>query len=187
MIKSKGFTLIELITVISIISIISVSGAYLMVYFVQNSVVIPNKLNMDMIISEALDIMIEGNSLAKGLRFSKSIIEMEDNRVVFDNQEGERIVYRLDTIGKKLYRSINGSSETFIPYYVKSGINIIARNGSLFTYRNQGDNEIDTGGGNPADIRRIEIGLIAKTGTGSYADWEARSEQISSIAIKKFQ
>jgi prepilin-type N-terminal cleavage/methylation domain-containing protein len=181
--QKVGFTLIELIMVIAIIGILSVSGAYLMVYLVQNSVFIPNKLNMDMVASRALEIMIEGDNNAKGLRFSKSITSIQDNQVIFNNQDSQSICFRLDSGMSKLYRSISGGSETLIPYYVTSGINITGKSNKLFTYYDGSDTETSSA----ALVRRIKIVLIAKTGSGSYTDWEGQSEQGSSIKVSKYE
>lgn len=178
-----GFTIIELIVVLGIIGVLSVSGAYLMIYLVQNSVVIPNKLNMDMVAQESLDTIIETDGVAKGLRFSRSITNIKGNQITFINQDNQSIRYRLDTSAKKLYRSIGGAAETFIPYYVKAGINITGKDDKLFTYYDDHNEETNDAG----DVRRIDINLIAKTGTGSYSDWQGQSEQGSSIAVKRFQ
>ena len=182
-ISDKGFTLIEMVMVMLIITILSVSGAYLMRYLIQNSVFIPNQLNMDMAASDALDIMIEGDQQAKGLRFSRAVTNIQDYQVTFVNQNSQSVRYRLDTGTSKLYRSVNGGAETFIPYYVKSGINITGKSNKLFTYYDA--SEIVTV--NPANVRWITMTVIARTGTGSYANWEGQSEKTSSVAVKKFQ
>lgn len=179
----KGFTLIELIMVILIIAVISVAGSSILVYVIQNAVFIPNQLNMDMIGQEALDIMIEGDGNAKGLRFSRAITAIAVNQVDFVNQDSQAIRYRLDTGTNKLYRSIAGGGEALIPYYVVSGINITGESGALFTYYDASNVVTAT----PANVRRIAMTLIAKTGSGSFANWQGQSEQSSSIAVSKFQ
>ena len=185
----SGFTLIEAVMVMAIVGVLSVPGAYLMSYFVNNGIYIPNKLNMDMLASDALDIMIEGDSQAKGLRFSKSIISIQDNRVIFTNQDNQAIRYRLTgatevTLDPYLiYRSINGGPDTILPYYATRGVRITGKDNKLFTYYDAGDNVTS----DPNSVRRVVIALIAQTGTGSYADLQGRSEQTSSIAVKKFQ
>lgn len=181
--KAKGFTLIEAITVMTVIVILSVSGAYLMVHLVQASVYIPNKLNMDMLASDALDIMIEGDSRAKGLRFSKSITNIQDNQLIFNNQDNQSIRFRLDTNSGILYRSISGQVEEPIPYYLISGIRVAGINNKLFIYYDS--NGIETL--NPANVRLINVALISRTGSGSYADWEGESRQLSSIAINRLE
>lgn len=179
----RGFTLIELVMVIAIIGVLSVTGVFLMLYLVQNSVFIPNKLNMDMLASDALDIMIEGDASAKGLRFSMSITVVEDNQVTFKNQDSQIIRYRLDINTSRLYRSISGGPEALLPYYLTSGISIAGKNNVLFTYYDA----TDTPTTNPADVRRIKVTLIARTGSGSFADWQGQSEQSSSVAVSKFE
>jgi prepilin-type N-terminal cleavage/methylation domain-containing protein len=180
--KRGGFTLIEAIMTILIIAILSVSGGFLMVYLIQNSVFIPNQLNMEMLAKDALDIMIEGDSLARGLRFSKNITTALNNVVVFINQNNQTINYTLSA--NKLYRSINSSTAVNIPYYSSiSGINMTGRNGTLFNYYDANDTVTN----NSANVRRVRITLIAKSGSGSFRDWQGQSEQSSSIAVKKFQ
>lgn len=181
--KKAGFTLIELIMVIAIIGILSISGAYLMVNLVRNAVFIPNQLNMDMLAYDSLEIMIEGDSLAKGLRYSKYISAAADNQLTFADQSGRNISYKIDTGTNKLYRSIAGGAWVLIPYYLKSGINITGKSSKLFTYYDSSNNTTST----PSSVRRIKVALIAETGTGSYSDWEGSSEQCSSIAVKRFQ
>jgi prepilin-type N-terminal cleavage/methylation domain-containing protein len=180
----RAFTLIELIMVIAIIGILSVSGSWLMVYFVRNSVYIPSQLNTDMVASDALKIMIEGDSNGRGLRFSRVISAIPNsNQITFLNQDSQTIIYRLDTGANKLYRSINGAAETQIPYYAASGVNISGKSGALFTYYDVNEAVTLTA----ANVRRIAINLLASTGSGSYNDWEGQSGQGSSVAVDKFQ
>ena len=180
--RKDAATLIELIMVVAIIGILAVSGAWLMMYFVRNSAYIPNQLHTDMVASGALRIMIEGDNRAKGLRFSRSVTSIPNSyQIAFVNQDNQSIEYRMDTSANKLYRSIDAGAETEIPYYA-SGLTLTGVNGSLFTYYNSAD-AITTA---PAAVRRIAIHLIAKSGSGSYSDWQGQSQQASSIAVKAF-
>lgn len=181
MMGKRAFTLIELIMVIVIIGILSVSGAWLMAYFVKDSVYIPNQLNTDMGAADALRIMIEGDSNAKGLRFSRAVDAITDNnQFTFTNQDGQGMRFRLDTGANRLYRSIAGGPEAQIPYYAAGNINIAGQGGALFTYYDA--NEAVTAV--PENVRRIAIHLIASTGSGSYNDWQGSSAQSSGIAVK---
>jgi prepilin-type N-terminal cleavage/methylation domain-containing protein len=184
MIKHKGFTLIEVIVVMAIIAVLAVPGAWLMTYLVKNSVFIPNKLNMDMVSSDALRIMIEGDSQAKGLRFSRAISSIPNtNQITFVNQDSQTIIYRLDTGTSRLYRSISGGAEALVPYYVASGISISGKSGTFFSYYDSSDSPTSV----PASVCRVAVTIIAKTGTGSYADWQGQSEQVSSVAVDRYQ
>lgn len=185
----KGFTIIEAIMVMLIIAVLSSAGAWIMAYTVQNFVFIPNQLNMDKLASDALNIMIEGDSQAKGLRFSRVISVIAADRVDFINQDAQTIYYRLDAPAGKLYRSINGAVEAALPYYSSAaGITLNGRNGALFTYYNS-DDAVITGATavDAANVRRIQIILIAKTGTGLYNDWQGQSEQPASVSIDRLQ
>jgi len=180
----RSFTFIELIMAIAIIGILAGAGAWIVAYTVKNSVFIPNQLNMDKLVNDALDIMIEGDNQARGLRFSRVISAIAANRVDFVDGDGKTVYFRLDTGTSKLYRSINGAAEVALPYYSDiTGITMNGKSGTFFTYYNSADLVTATA----ANVRRIRMILIAKTGTGLYNDWQGSSEQATSIAVKKLQ
>jgi hypothetical protein len=166
-----------------------------MAYTVRNSVFIPNQMNMDKLANDALDIMIEGDaqrdalgvviSGASGLRFSRIISAMAVNQVTFINQDGTTIIYRWDTGLNKLYRKIGAAAEAIIPGYASSLANVTlsGESGTLFTYYDANEGLPATA----ANVRRIRMILIAKTGTGLYNDWEGSSEQATSIAVDRLQ
>lgn len=182
--SEKGVTFVELIMVIVIIGILSVPGTHVMFHLIKNSVFVPNKLNMDMLAADALDIIVDGDGQAKGLRFSKSLTNIQDYQVVFSNQDNQTISYRLDTAAQKLYRSISGGTEKAIPYYAApTGINMLGKNNKAFVYYDAAEAVT----ADPAAVRRIEITLTARTGSGSYDNWQAASELSTSVAVKKYQ
>ena len=175
--------MIELVMVIAIVGILAAAGSSAMIYLTQNMSYIPNQLNMDMTAQDALNIMAEGDSQAKGMRFAKSVTSKGNNQVIFNNQDGHSIEYRLDTGQGKLYRSIDGGSESLMPYYQGAGITIEGVGGNIFTYYDAAEAEAN----NAANVRRIEIALACRTGTGSFDEWEGRAQQLTSITVKKME
>lgn len=184
MISRRAFTFIEIIMTIAIIGILAGSGAWLMANTIKNSVFIPNQLNMDKLVNDALNIMIEGDGQAKGLRFSRKITATTAIRVDFIDGDGKTVYFRLDAGTGKLYRSISGAAEAAIPAYSSiAGITMSGKSGTLFTY--YGANEAVPA--TAADTRRVRIILIAQTGTGLYNDWEGSSEQASSVNMARIE
>jgi len=181
--RGKAFTLIELVMSIAILGVLAFSGFFVMVYLVRNSIFIPNKINMDMLTADALNIMVEGDGQAKGLRFSRAITDSQDNAVTFINQDGQTVSYRLDTGTNKLYRSIDSGAEENLPFYSSaSGINMEGKSNKLFTYYDRNENTTTVA----SDVRRVGIALLARTGTGDFDDWEAQSGQSTSIKVNRF-
>ena len=188
--ENHGFTLIELLVVIAIISVFSLTGVYLMIYMVQQSIFIPRQLNTDMIGSQALDMMVEGDQQAKGLRFSRTILSIQTSRVDFTNQEGLEIRYRVNS-SKLERRIINAGAGTdsgwvITPYYQNPDVIFQANPGPIFTYYDTNENILAAISGNQGSVRRIAINFVAKTNTGSFVNWEGSSKVGTSVAIKQF-
>lgn len=176
----KAFTFIELVMVILIIGIVAAAGAWLLMYVVQNAVFIPNRLTTDMLAQDALNMMIEGDTAARGLRFSANITTSQPNTLIFTNQENQSVNYTVS--GNKLYRQINASAPALAPAYQAGAIGVSGRGGTLFTYYDGNDAVTTTA----ANVRRVRIDVTVLTGTGSYADWQSSSNQSSSVAVKRF-
>jgi prepilin-type N-terminal cleavage/methylation domain-containing protein len=180
----RGFALTELVVVMILVAIISTAGAALMGYLIQNAAYIPNKINMDMLAFDALDIMIEGDSVAKGLRFSRAISAVAVNTVTFINQDSQTIRFRLDTVTHKLYRQINSGTEKVIPYYGSlNGLSVYPTATNLFTYYDANQAVTST----PANVRWVTLGLKAQTGDGLFNHWEGKASQTTAIAVKRYQ
>lgn len=181
----RAFTLTEAVVAVLLVGILSVAGSQMMSYLIQQSVFIPNQLNMDMVASDALEIMIDGDPQAKGLRFSRVISAAQDNQVTFINQDNQTVRFRLETAVDPagLFRSINGGLEVLIPYYLPDGAILSSLNSRMFTYYDA--NEVVTN--NPANVRWITLSLRAQTGDGSFANWSGMSGLFTSVAVRKLQ
>ncbi len=180
--KSKGFTLIEIIMIVLITALLSIAGIHIMKFTLQNSFYLPNQVQSDLVAADALEIIIEGDSSAKGLRFCENVTTATATQVVVTNQDGIAIAYRLDNGTGKLYRKIGGAAEVMIPYYMASDMAIAGAGGTLFTYYDSADAVTAT----LANIRRINIDLIAKQGAGSSDKYEGFSHQSTSVKVNKY-
>jgi prepilin-type N-terminal cleavage/methylation domain-containing protein len=174
----KSFTIIELIVVMLIIAIIAIPGAHLMFHFIQNSVYIPNQLNTDMLAMDALDLMLNGDEQAKGLRFSRRIINMGPNSIHFINQDNQEMGYLFGG-DNKLYRIVFPGPFEWFPYYQT---NTVALTGA-FAFLDQ--NEAFTAV--PDNVRIIFISASTQTGNGSYNNWQGQSTHSTLVAVKRFQ
>ena len=187
--QKKGFTFIEVFMVIAIVGILAGAGVWFLGNVVRDSVFIPNQLNMDKLASDTLDIMIDGDIQARGLRFAKAISgTVTALQVTFINQDNLTIIYRWDNVANKLYRKIGAATEAVMPNYLPNSTAIVMTGigGTLFTCYDVNDVSMAL----PAtgtNVRRIKINLIAKTDTGLYNDWQGSSEQTTSIAVERFQ
>lgn len=175
-----GFTLVELVMVILIASLLSVAGLHLMRYMLQHSFYLPNQVQADLVAAEALEIMVEGDNQAKGLRFCKAVTTALANRIVFTNQDDQTITYRL-TSGE-IRRTIAPGGPAMIPYFMASDMDLSGGGGSLFTYYDAAEAVTAV----PANVRRINIDLIAKQGGGSSDKYEGLSEQGTSVKVNKY-
>ncbi len=180
--RGKGFTLVEMIMVIVIVGILSVPAAYILMHFVQNAVYLPNQLNTDMVLADTLNLLIDGDATAAGLRCSQSMTSIAANDLTFVNQDGHTVRYRLDTGTGKLYRSIDGGAENLIPYYVPAAITMSGIGNTLFVFYDS----TETATATAEDVRWIHIGLSVQDGSGSVEAWEGSSEGRSAIHVPRF-
>ncbi len=173
---------------ILIIAVLSVVGVDLMFHLVQNSIFLPNKLNVEMIGQDILDIMVEGYQSegyekAKGLRFSTIITTAGNSNVVFNNSSGQTVQFLWNNFDKKIYRTVNGAGQQTIPYYLPGGISIEQKGSNpIFTYYDAGEASTS----NPSSVRRVKIEFRVKSGSGSYQDWQSQLDFASSIAVRRF-
>ncbi|MDD5226002.1 MAG: prepilin-type N-terminal cleavage/methylation domain-containing protein, partial [Candidatus Omnitrophica bacterium] len=119
---TRGFTLIELVMVILITSVLALAGVHIMKLTIRNSFYLPNQVQADLVAAEALEIIVEGDSQAKGLRFCKAVsiatatqIEVT-NQGVLTNLDSQTITY--DLTGGILSRKIDTGTATKIPYFM---------------------------------------------------------------------
>jgi len=172
----QGFTLIELIMIILLTSILAMSGYHVMNFVVRNTFFLPNQVQADLVAAEALEIIVEGDDQAKGLRFCKAVTTAGANQVVVTNQDDQTITYSLS--GGSLFRTIDPGAAVMIPYF-KAGDMTLS---GVFTYYDAAEAVTAV----PANVRRIKIDLMAQNGAGSSDKYEGYSQQSSSVKVNKY-
>ncbi len=179
----RAFTLIELVMTMAIIGVFSLTGSYIMAHAVQAGIYLPNKLGADMLAQDALNILIDGDAQAKGLRFSRQITSLADNDITFINQDGYSIRYRWDPASNTICRTVGAGSQVKLVYYLSGAMSLSGSNNKIFSYYDSSG----TATLNPADVRRVQLAVTAKTGTGAFSDWQGYAELTSAVAVPKYQ
>jgi hypothetical protein len=104
------------------------------------------------------------------------------NQGVLTNLDNQTITYNLS--GGSLYRTIDAGPATKIPYFMATDMVIsgTGSGGALFTYYDASDNLL-TQPVTAANVRRINIDLMAQNGTGSSDKYEGTSQQSTSVRV----
>jgi len=183
----RGFTLIELIIImLLILFLVAIPMPVLLAFFMQNIIFLPNQMNAQQAAGAAIEIIIEGDDNAKGLRFETRITAADGNSISFTNSEGNNIRYRINIDNEnRLERSINGASWEIIPYYATGNLTVTCQDGGLFDYFDENGTLMlkPVSLENLPRINRIRINLQARTGTGNITFWEGQITLGSSIKI----
>lgn len=158
--------------VISIIGILAGIGSWLVIFFADNFLYLPNKLNMDMVFSDVFEIICEGDSSSGGLRFSNDTLVSNPNRIRFTDQYGNNVVIRASS--NKIRRNINWEGLEPIPYYTPLSLNITGKDGKAFEYYDEYGN-ITT---ETSAVKRVEIHLEADMG-------DLTGEAKTSVSLRK--
>ena len=176
---ATGATLVELVMIILLTSILALSGYHLMNFVFRNTFFLPNQVQSTMVAADALEIMVEGDSSADGLRFCKSITTASASQVVFTNQDSQTITYSLS--GGVLSRTIAPGAAAQIPYFMAANMAIsgAGTGGALFTYYDSSESVTAV----PANVRRIQIDLVAQNGAGVADNYQGTSRQSTSVKL----
>ena len=198
--NKKAATLVEMVMVISVIAIIGATIAGTIVFFVQLFIYSPRQLDVQKIGERLNSIMIEGDQDTRGIIYTRSVIDASATQFSYtygyptaDDQLSVR--FRWDGTAKHIYQSTstNGgsswSAEAVIPYHMPSSITIDGKDtpSVIFTYKKANDADWVSGSDDLVDIRRLILSINAKSGAGSFADFQGATDITSSVEIKNFQ
>jgi len=183
--EKGGYTLVELIITIVIIGIIAGVGAYVMTGMIQSQVYLPSKLNIDMIAADIMKVIIDGDTVEPGLRFSREVTRARRNQIRFINSNGFQIRYRYQNNRNRVQRRIiNGPNQVgwrTIPYYA-TGVTISRVGNRFFTYYDEDEDTTN----NDNNVRRVEMTLIAEDGGGNFDALEGQTQLTSSVKVNRY-
>lgn len=148
-------------------------------FTVENFIDIPNQLNLDMVVSDIMNIICEGDTRTQGARWAREILLISGNHFRFVDEENRSVQFSLYKGG--FYRIINGSPEK-IPYYLKANVSFEGgfEQERVFRYYDRQGEETK----NPSQVKRVEISLVARMGKKGYNRWGKVSKVTTSIAIR---
>lgn len=199
--NKRGATLIESVMLIVILAIIGVTVAGVVIFFTQLFMYSPRQLDTQKIGQELTDIMIEGNQDARGIRFTRSIIDASSQQLSYiygypTAQDGRAVRFRWNAADSHIYRSTSTdsgatwSAEAVVPYYLLNNTATIIdgkdTSGLIFTYKKAGDAAWVSGVDALNTIRRVIIGVKVQTGSGNFSSFQGSSSNTSSVEIKGF-
>lgn len=199
--NKKGATLIELVMLIIILAIIGVTVSGVVIFFAQLFMYSPRQLDTQKIGQELSDIMVEGNQDARGIRFTRSIIDASSQQFSYiygypTAQDGQGVRFRWNAADSHIYRStssdsgVTWSTQTVVPYYLLNNIATTIdgkdASGVIFTYKKAADADWVSGVDALSTIRRVIIGVKVQTGSGAFSGFQGSSNITSSVEIKGF-
>lgn len=168
--KKRGHTFIELATVITIVGVIAASGTALFLFFAETAVTVPEEVDLDTILNDALSIIVDGDATAKtgakGLRYADSIQKIDTVAMLFTNEDSQQVTFSLNK-SNKITREITGIVNTLkvIPYYIPDNVSIAGEEGVIYTYFDADDNATT----DASQVKRIVVRLNATSSSGATA------------------
>ncbi len=196
----------ELIVTISVISIIAAASAGIIIYLLQLFIYLPRQTTARRVVHEVIDIMTEGESSRRGMRYAAQIQEASSTqfRYIFGypgNADKRSMRLRLDQ--SKIRRSYTafgdpvtgpGSSyggEEVVPYYAAGSISVAGSQSNpnrIFTYFTADGAQLPDPV--PTDqlstIGRVKIDITATTGTGLFQNWDSSFATTSGVEIREY-
>ncbi|MFC1806983.1 type II secretion system protein [Candidatus Omnitrophota bacterium] len=185
---NRSFTLIEAIMTITIIGVLAVSAGSFFIPMMNMLFYLPSQISVAQMSHHLVDIIMEGDNQAGGLRYAISITSADEDEIEFVTQDNDTVVYRWDSGDERLYRNINGAGETLAPYTYYG--DIIAKGSSsdsqIFRYYDSSASVISAPVATPDNIESIRIGVLIQSGTGNLSDNEGSMEILTGVDIKQY-
>lgn len=209
-VEKKGFTIVEVIITMALIGIIAGVTSGILLNLMQLFVYLPREMKARTIAHDVMELMIEGEPQRRGMRYAVEVQDASSTQFTYTfgypgNTDKRIMRFRWDSAAKKLYRSYtafgsglatppelpNISSGEQIPYYASGEISIngpAASPNIIFRYFKEDGTELTPPA--PAllhEIRRVEISIVVKTGTGLFRYWDSSFQTTSSAEIRQYR
>ena len=202
--SKNGATLIELVITMTIVSILAAVSAGIIISVIQMFVYLPREMKTRSVAAEAIDIMIDGQPLQRGMRYAAKVQDASTTQFTYTfgypgNTDKKNVRFQLNN--GKIYRystvfgdPVNGPPASYgpaelIPYYAGPDISISGPSGdpgTIFTYFKQ-DGSAWVSGVDPLNaIKRVDITIVVKTGSGLFEKWETSFRTTSGVEVDQF-
>ena len=209
----KGATLVELIVVITVAGILASAFAITIVPHMNAFFYYPQNIRVGNAAADALEIMLEGDSRAKGLRFTgppcvigggggggSTITAASATSLTYHYVDADycgsgaartshTVVLTYDSTNHVVTRAIDGGSAENIPNYVPndSDINFDPPSGvNFFRYFNNEGTEMIGLGISVTAIYRVDVTMVSASGSGQVQQNAGRSQLKSGVEIKRY-
>ena len=132
-------TLIELIMTMIIVGILAGTSSYLLVAFADQSVYLPLSFEMAQAADEAMDLILEGDATAGGLRYARSIKSTRAQFLRYTDQDGRDVRIRFRKKKGYFQRSVDGAAWQNFPSFYNPDLRLVPIVGTtrVFWYYNQ--------------------------------------------------
>ncbi len=186
--KKRSFSLIEVVITILALTIIGATTAAFFTPMINLYFYSPSQLMVDNTAQELLNILIEGDNQAKGLRFTKSITTADEDSLTFINQDGDTVIYRWDSLDSRVYRKINSQAEVLVPssYYGDITVKGESSDSEIFQYYDAVPSKLSVPAADETAIEAIRIEIIFEAGSGNVKENKGRISVKAGVDIKQF-
>jgi len=188
--RIKAFSLIELIITILVLIVIGSASVAFFVPMMNIFFYSPSQLMVDQTAQELLNVIVEGDNRAKGLRYSKHISAADEDTITFVNSDDDTIIYRWDATDEIVYRNINGAGDEAIPAKYFGTITVRGRtsDSQIFLYYDSSASTINVPVASPNldSIEAIRMDLTIEAGTGNVKANQGRIDVRTGIDIKQY-
>jgi len=186
----KGHTLVELVIVIVAVSVMAVGAVVFFIPLANLFFVSPRQAAVEYIGQDILDIIIEGDSKAKGLKFSKAISAASATQITYIDADAKTVVIRWDQATLKFYRNINSAGEVVVPKVYTGGTRIQGKTTAnvIFRFFDASGAEISSpvAAGSLLSVKRIKMEISVYTGGGLIKNFDGKVNLTTGTEIKVF-